>query len=92
MVPEKHIIINSVKLGIPIAFQNSLIAISCLVLQRVVNGYGETVVAAFTITNRVEQFIQQPYASVSMAVSTFTGQNVGAGRIDRVREGFRKTV
>ena len=91
MVPEKNIIINSVKLGIPIAFQNSLIAISCLVLQRVVNGYGETVVAAFTITNRVEQFIQQPYASVSMAVSTFTGQNVGAGRIDRVREGFRKS-
>ncbi|MDD3660460.1 MAG: MATE family efflux transporter [Lachnospiraceae bacterium] len=92
MVPEKNIIINSVKLGIPIAFQNSLIAISCLVLQRVVNGYGETVVAAFTITSRVEQFIQQPYASVSMAVSTFTGQNVGAGRIDRVREGFRKSV
>lgn len=92
MVPEKNIIINSVKLGIPIAFQNSLIAISCLVLQRVVNGYGETVVAAFTITNRVEQFIQQPYASVSMAVSTFTGQNVGAGRIDRVREGFKKSV
>lgn len=92
MVPEKSIILNSVKLGIPIAFQNSLIAISCLVLQSVVNGFGETVVAAFTITNRIEQFVQQPYSSLSMAVSTFTGQNMGAGKIERVKSGFRKSV
>lgn len=92
MVPEKSIIINSVRLGVPIAFQNSLIAISCLVLQRVVNGFGETVVAAYTITNRVELFVQQPYSSVSMAVSTFTAQNIGAGKIKRVKEGFHKSV
>ena len=92
MVPEKSIIINSVRLGVPIAFQNSLIAISCLVLQRVVNGFGETVVAAYTITNRIELFVQQPYSSVSMAVSTFTAQNIGAGKIKRVKEGFHKSV
>lgn len=76
-------------LGFPIALQNSMIAISCIVLQRVVNGFGEDVVAANTALGRIEQLVQQPYNSLGAALTTYTGQNIGAGKIDRVKRGFR---
>lgn len=77
------------KLGIPIALQNSLIAISCIALQRVVNGFGESVVAANTALGRIEQIVQQPYSSLGAALTSYTGQNIGAGKIDRVKKGYR---
>lgn len=90
MRAERTIIGQCVRMGIPLAFQSSLIAISCVALQSVVNTFGSVVVAAFTATSRIEQLVQQPYNSLGMAVSTYTGQNIGAGKIDRVRKGFHK--
>ena len=90
MKAEKMIIAQCVRMGIPLAFQTSLIAISCVALQSVVNTFGSVVVAAFTATSRIEQLVQQPYNSLGMAVSTFTGQNIGAGKLDRVKQGLRK--
>ena len=89
---EPEIAKNAFRIGIPIAVQNSLIAISCIVLQGVVNSFGGSVIAAFTVTSRVEQLIGQPYSSLAAAVTTYTGQNIGAGKIDRVRKGFRSSV
>ena len=90
--PDTSIILNSVKLGAPVAMQNSMIAVSCMALQGVVNGFGDTVVAAFTITNRIEQIVQQPYGSLGMALTTYSGQNFGAGKLDRVKQGFKRAV
>lgn len=87
---ERTIIEQCVRMGIPLAFQSSLIAISCVALQSVVNTFGSVVVAAFTATSRIEQLVQQPYNSLGMAMSTYTGQNIGAGKLDRVRRGYRK--
>lgn len=83
------IIVRCFTLGLPIALQNALIAFSCIFLQRVVNGFGENVVAANTALGRIEQLVQQPYTSLGAAITTFTGQNIGAGKIDRVRQGYR---
>ena len=80
------------RLGFPIALQNSLIAFSCIFLQRVVNGFGEDVVAANTALSRIEQLVQQPYNSLGAALTTFTGQNIGAGKVDRVKQGHRVGV
>ena len=80
MKPNRKIIGNSVKLGLPLALQWSLIAISTTALQRVVNSFGPVAVAAYTATNRLEQLVQQPFGSLSMALSTYCGQNMGAGR------------
>ena len=77
------------RLGLPIAAQNALIALSCIVLQAVVNGFGEKVVTANTAVAKIEQLVMQPYNSLSSALSAFTGQNVGAGKKERVRQGFR---
>jgi len=89
--PDIGIIQLCVKLGLPTALQSSMIAFSCVILQSVVNSFGSVVVAAFTVTSRIEQIVQQPYNSIGSAVSTYTGQNIGAGYIDRVREGYRKS-
>lgn len=89
---DRDIVKKSFQIGIPVAAQNALIAFSCVALQSVVNRYGVTVMAAYTATNRVEGLVQQPFNSLGLAVSTFAGQNAGAGQYDRVRTGVKKSV
>ncbi len=79
-----------IRLGVPMSLQFSLIAISSMAVQSIVNSYGTTTVAAFTSTNRIEQLIHQPYATLGAALSTFCGQNYGAKQNERVYEGYRK--
>lgn len=73
MKPHRRIIIMSVKLGIPIALQNSLISISMITLQSAVNTFGANVMAAYTIAGRVDSLVHQPFQSLSNAMSTYTG-------------------
>lgn len=87
-----NVIGRIVKLGVPLSLQFSLIAISCMALQRVVNSFGATAVAAFTATSRIEQMIHQPYQTMSMSLSTFCGQNYGAKKNKRVIEGYHKSL
>lgn len=88
---NKIILIRTVKLGVPLSLQFSLIAISCMALQRVVNAFGAVTVAAFTATSRIEQIIHQPYQTLSAALATFCGQNYGARKNNRVIDGYHKT-
>ncbi|MGN0598360.1 MAG: MATE family efflux transporter [Oscillospiraceae bacterium] len=81
-----------IRTGVPIALQNSMISVSMIFLQRVANGFGPVVMAAYTATMRVEQLVQQPFASLNAALSTFAGQNMGAGYVDRTVRGYHKTV
>ncbi len=83
---------EAVRQGLPLALQWSLIAISTTALQSVVNSFGPTAVAAYTATNRLEQLVQQPFGSMSMALSTYSGQNIGAGKAGRIRAGFRDSL
>ncbi len=86
------IIVQSAKIGVPVALQSAFIAISCVVLQGIVNSFGEYVIAAFTATSRIEQLVQQPFNSIEVAISTFTGQNIGAGKLERVKTGYHKSI
>ncbi|MBE5845642.1 MAG: MATE family efflux transporter [Butyrivibrio sp.] len=79
-----------VRLGVPMSLQFALIAISAMVVQRIVNSYGTVVVAAFTATSRIEQLIHQPYITLSTSIATFSGQNYGAAKYDRVNDGYKK--
>lgn len=87
--PDFDIIMRCIRIGTPVALQNSLISISCIALQRVANGFKETVMSAFTAAGRFEQLVQQPFTSLGAAVATFTGQNIGAEQLERVKKGFR---
>lgn len=90
--PHKDIILQSFRLGIPLALQSSMIAISMIVLQGVVNGFGKTVMAAYTISAKVDLLVSQFYTAISMALTTYSGQNYGARKLDRVKSGFLRGV
>ena len=92
LAPDRQIIRSAVRLGLPLAMQWSMIAVSTTALQTFVNSFGTTAMASFTATNRIEQLVQQPFGSLGLALSTYAGQNFGAGRIDRVRSGLRDSV
>ena len=87
-----EILWKCIRLGVPLSLQFSLIAISCMALQRVVNNFGPVAVAAFTATSRVEQVIHQPYQTLGAALATYSGQNYGAKKKARVLEGYRKSM
>lgn len=89
MRPDGEILLRSVKLGLPMAMQWSLVAISTTELQTFVNSFGPLAMAAFTATSRVEQLVHQPYGSIGAALATYSGQNDGAGNMHRVKEGLR---
>lgn len=87
--PRKKIIVRCMVLGVPVALQNALINVSTVVLQGVVNGFGETVMAAYTVVGKVEQLVHMPYNALATALTSYAGQNKGAGEIDRVRQGYK---
>lgn len=89
---EKPMIRELLRLGLPAGFQNSVTAIGVMALQTAVNGLGSTAVAAYTAAFKVEQLLTQPIATFGMAMATFSGQNLGAWKIDRIRQGLRKCM
>ena len=88
--PDMKIVGECTRMGSMLALQMSLIAVSCLALQRFVNGFGSLTVAVFTAVGKIEQIVQQPYGSLGMALSTHAGQNLGARNYKRIKEGFKK--
>ena len=89
---DKRMCTRLMKLGIPIAFQNLIISIGGLALQKVVNGFRYAFVAGFNAANRLVGLIELAGSSLGSAVGTFAGQNLGAGRIDRVKLGMRRAA
>lgn len=72
------------RIGIPAGVQQSLVSLSIVTVSSLINQYGSDVVAGFGAANRIEQFAFLPAMSVSLAVSALVGQNLGAGRYERV--------
>ncbi len=75
-------------MGIPSGIQQSIISLSNVIVQANVNVYGAMAMAGFGAYNKVDGFVVLPMQSFCMAATTFTGQNIGAGRMDRVKKGL----
>ncbi|SCX14057.1 putative efflux protein, MATE family [Lachnospiraceae bacterium YSD2013] len=86
---DKNIVYKTIRLGVPLSLQFSMISISCMALQAVINSFGPVAVAASTAISRIEQVIHQPYQTVGATLSTYTGQNYGARELERVKIGHR---
>jgi len=86
---DRDTFVLSMKIGLPSGIQQSLVAFGHMLLMRIVNGFGTDAVAGFSAASRVDSFAMMPAMSLGQAVTTFTGQNIGAGRVDRVRKGLR---
>ena len=79
-------------LGTPVAAQNVIIAVGGMVVQSVVNRYGTLFVAGFTATNKLYGILEIAAVSFSYAVTTYVGQNLGAGLLDRVKKGMHSAT
>lgn len=90
--PDRDILKKCIRLGIPVALQNSFVSISMMALQSVINSFQATIMASYTVVNRIEQLVMQPSMSLGAAVASFTGQNIGAGKIERAKKGMRSSV
>lgn len=80
---------NMVKVAIPSIIQQSIVSVGMLLVQSVVNGFGSSVLAGYTGGMRLESICVVPMISMGNAVSTFTAQNIGAKKIERVKQGYR---
>lgn len=83
---------KSLKIGLPAGTQQTFVAIGFLALYRIVNMFGTTIIAAYSIAMRIDSFAAMPAMNFSAALSTFVGQNIGAGKMDRVKQGLVATV
>ncbi len=76
------------QIGVPSMLQQAMISVGMMVLTGLVNAYGPQALAAFGVAIRIDQLAFMPAMAVGMAASSFAGQNLGAGRPDRVRRAF----
>lgn len=89
---HKNEILQQSKIAFPMGFQMSIIAIGAIVLQYVLNGLGAISVAAFTAAQKIDQIAGQPMNSFGTTMATYTAQNYGAGKIERIRKGVRQCI
>ena len=74
------------------AFQNCMIAVGGMIVQFVINGFGVIFIAGFTATNKLYGILEIAATSYGYAMITYVGQNLGAGKYQRIREGMRRAV
>ncbi len=77
------------RIGLPGALQFSVCAIGVIIVQAAINGFGSDTVAAYSVGGKIESVITQFAPAIGMGISTFAGQNLGAGNLDRIRKGVR---
>ncbi len=80
---------NQVRIGVPMGLQYSITAIGTMMVQSALNILGAYPVAAFTAGTKIENIFSQAFVALGTAMATFNAQNIGAGKLKRVREGFR---
>lgn len=82
----------SLKIGLPSGIQQTLVGLGAMALLSIVSPFGVAVLAAYTAAGRVDMFVSMPAMNLAAALSSFVGQNLGAERLDRVKNGLRSTL
>lgn len=85
-------IAKTVKIGFPIALQLVIVSMGLTLIQRAVNGFGQAMTASFTVGQRIEMYLNLPCNAFQTTMATYAGQNIGAGKMDRVKLGMRQTL
>ena len=88
-VPDAQLSGNLLYMGLPMALQNVILSVGGLIVQFIVNQYGIIFIAGMTATNRLYGLLETAGISYGYAISTYVGQNRGAGEITRVRKGVK---
>ena len=77
------------QIGLPSMLQQSLVSLSMMMMQGLVNSYGKVFVAGYTAATKIDTLSLMPNMNFANAISSFTAQNIGAGKYDRVKEGLK---
>lgn len=83
---------NTVQIGMPISIQLIIVSVGLSCIQRVVNEFGKVMTASFTVGQRIEQYINLPCMSLQTTLATYTGQNIGADKPDRIKKGAKQAL
>lgn len=88
--PQKKYVQQLIRLGLPSGVTQAIFSMSMIVVQSLTNSFGELFIAANVIVMRIDGFVMMPAFSFGSAMTTFAGQNIGAGKMERVAEGTKR--
>ena len=89
LLPGRRYFGTLIRLGLPSGVTQAIFSMSMIVVQSLTNSFGEMFIAANVIVMRIDGFVMMPAFSLGTAMTTFAGQNIGAGLMDRVVKGAR---
>lgn len=92
LIWDKEIFKASVRIGLPTGFQQTFVSIGMIALLRIVNDYGTNVIAAYSVAGRIDGIAGLPAMNFGQALSSYVGQNIGARKMHRVKEGLVATL
>ncbi len=92
MSMDRDILRTMIKIGLPTSMQQTFASIGMMAVQALVNSFGAVTMAAFTAAGRMDSLAMMPIMNLGMAISTYTGQNVGAGKMKRIGEGLKSAL
>ncbi|MCL2580458.1 MAG: MATE family efflux transporter [Oscillospiraceae bacterium] len=88
--PQKKYLVQMLKLGVPTGVSQAIFAIAMMAVQPLANSFGPTFLATYVIVMRVDSFVMMPNFSFSNSMSVYAGQNMGAGKLERIAQGFKQ--
>ena len=93
LMPDRELMREMLTIGISMGFMNSLINIGSVVLQRAINSLNDaSYIVAHTAARKITEIFMLPFGVFGSAMATFCGQNLGAGKTDRIRRGLREVI
>lgn len=92
LVFDKEIFRQTIRIGLPTGLQQTFVSLGMLALQRIVNEFGTDVIAGYSVAGRIDSIAMTPAMIFSQALAAFVGQNIGAGKNERVNKGLKATL
>lgn len=89
---DREVFRQSIRIGLPTGFQQTFVSLGMMALLRIVNNFGTDTVAAYSVAGRIDNLASLPAMNFGQALSSYTGQNIGAGKFKRVGEGLTATL
>ncbi len=90
--PQSDMVLLFIKTGVPAALQMSMISLGGMAVQRLINSFGASVMAAYVAANRIDSVAIQVIVSIGTALSVFAGQNIGQNNFKRIEQGLYHTM
>ncbi len=88
---DSYSFMQSVRIGLPTGFQQTFVALGMMALIRIINNFDTVTLAAYTAASRIDALAAMPAMNLASALSAFVGQNLGAGKVERIRKGVWAT-